>query len=579
MASANVSFYVNTGAEIHWRQASSFHTDPVAVKILLTGLVGMIVVQALLTVFSFFTTPYLYNIVGVPVDILGSFAESVHCRFLECYKSRKPHLPDPNSFEHVLGDEDVDDDDMPGDNLDSLPLMNAYGYADQYTPLTKGGPPPPPSTLKRSLVLLVAFLLLLLRFIRPAATSYGYLSLTLLLTPFEKTPTVREWNDVVDLSWLPGDYGWLDNRTALDTPPKFDWLLPQPRLPGFRDWNVTAGRQHYNPARDPIHVSNLGLPVLESLRDVLHNGSVPIKHVFVIKLESTREDVFPVRRESSIYNRVRRSYDHGQIPDYVERNLSSLTPTAERLTGTPSGFGPQKNGDRAPYGGIHATNSYTSSTYTLKSLVGSLCGVTPLVADFNREYSHNIYQPCLAQILEAMNVQKRGVNASESEDFITWPWHPAYMQSVTDDYDFQHRLTLALGYKHVVNKEILWNDHVAAANNATVEGRKPNFNPLNFLGFSDNELLPYFRRIINRAEKRHERLFLTHLTGVTHHPWTLPGGKRNMSVYLDSELRHDKFNRYLSSIGLADRWLGQILDLLEETGVANETLLVITGDQ
>jgi hypothetical protein len=37
-------------------------------------------------------------------------------------------------------------------------------------------------------------------------------------------------------------------------------------------------------------------------------------------------------------------------------------------------------------------------------------------------------------------------------------------------------------------------------------------------------------------------------------------------------------SRYLNSIGYVDRWLAKVLDILEEEGVADETLIVLVGD-
>ena len=578
MASANISFYVSTGAEIHWRQAASFQLDPVALKIMSTGLAGMLIAEVLLIVGAYFATPYLYDAVGCVIDAISWFVGLIRAR-LRCWGKRKGRLQSrksaeesaedpilPESEEEDVSEEETEDD---YDLLNTVPLLND---AEQYSrrPSSEGSvnkqATQGPSLLKRSLILSVALLVLILRCARPGATSYAFLSQTLVLTPFARPPQVREWSELFDLSWLPGNYDdWLGNRTALDITPRFGWAPPA-RLRGFRDWNGTAHHLHYNPAKDPLHISNLDLPVLDSLRDALSSGNVPIKHVMVIKLESTREDVFPLRNQSYIYDRIHDSYGKEGVPELVERNVANLTRTAERLTGMSSGFKPLADDDDGPqpYGGIHATNSYTSSTYTLKSLVGSLCGVSPLTVDFNREYNHHIYQPCLPHIFEAMNGQS---SHEITDDFTTWPWHAAYMQAVTEGYDNQDALSPVMGYRHVVDAETIRRDHA-------VDDRPKHDKDLNFLGFSDTKLRPYFRRIFTRAAKNRERLFLTHLTGVSHFPWKMFRGE------FDELIRgRGQLNRYLNTIGFADRWLRQILDLLEENGVANETLLVITGDQ
>ncbi|KAJ5736263.1 uncharacterized protein N7483_001388 [Penicillium malachiteum] len=117
-------------------------------------------------------------------------------------------------------------------------------------------------------------------------------------------------------------------------------------------------------------------------------------------------------------------------------------------------------------------------------------------------------------------------NASGTDNFTKWPWHSIYMQSVTDRYDDQSKLTPALGFHDMKTKEII--------------GR-------------------------------------THLTGTTHHPWGLPN--KTYERILGSENRHNNdLNKYLNAVGFQDKWLTEIIDILEEKGVANETLFVMAGD-
>lgn len=56
-----------------------------------------------------------------------------------------------------------------------------------------------------------------------------------------------------------------------------------------------------------------------------------------------------------------------------------------------------------PYDGISANKDYTAGTYTLKSIAGTVCGVNPLAINYNVEYQHNIYQPCLPHIFGVLS--------------------------------------------------------------------------------------------------------------------------------------------------------------------------------
>lgn len=93
----------------------------------------------------------------------------------------------------------------------------------------------------------------------------------------------------------------------------------------------------------------------------------------------------------------------------------------------------------------------------------------------------------------------------------------------------------------------------------------------------------YLKDAIVNAEHNHERLFVTHLTGLTHHPWDLPPGVEYAemmgSVANSWGGKNDALNHYLNTIAYNDRWYAKVLDILEETGVANETLFILTGDQ
>jgi phosphoglycerol transferase MdoB-like AlkP superfamily enzyme len=144
-----------------------------------------------------------------------------------------------------------------------------------------------------------------------------------------------------------------------------------------------------------------------------------------------------------------------------------------------------------------------------------------------------------------------------------------WMQSVTEGYDNQDRLTPVLGFKDKKTKEI-------------IEGPEAKYPPkgeeVNYYGYADTELEDYIRDAIDDAERDHERLFLTHLTGTTHHPWGLPGDVYDQ-ILGSLKGQNEDLNRYLNAVGFVDNWLATILRILQEKGVANETLVVMAGDQ
>lgn len=581
MSAANTSFFVTTGAEIHWRQAGNLMGDVAAFKMLLTGLTGMLITDMIFFAASWCATPCLHNGVGdvfrTAGEVLGILASFVtpwfrllgaflvrHLRTLAAplirHLRQRKILPDPEAYEQVPRD-DYRDDYLYEDRVESDPPLfeGAMGETEKTSSYMR----------KRYLILAPIAAVLLLDFFRPADASYTFLSQTLPLAPFDN-PKSRSGHTLVDIG-LPSELEWLNDRTALSVPHRLDWLPPG-NWAGFKDWqdNTTApeNRRHYDPVKDPLHISNLKGDIIAPLRDILHSGNVKIKHVILIKMESTRPDVFPFRKDSYLHDRIRKSYGRNGIPSSVEKRLAKFTRTSERLTGIPSGFQTAEE-PFIPYGGIRATNSYTASTYTLKSLEATLCGVVPLVADFNVDYQYHIYQPCMPQIIDALSAHYN--HTPRTNDFTSWPWNSGFMQSVTDTYDNQHPLTEALGFKDIVSKDSITSDLQGNSSTETEE--------ISNWGYPDDDLRTYFRNAIENAEHDRQRLFITYLTGISHHPWHMRQDKFDEFVGSQRHTSNDHLNRYLNTIGFMDKWYEELFGILEETGIANETLVVMTGDQ
>ncbi|KAF7586667.1 hypothetical protein BBP40_008516 [Aspergillus hancockii] len=563
MLAANTSFYVVTGAEIHWRQATSFHHDAAAMRTLLTGLVGFLIVEGILMVITWFAAGFVHRMTGGILHVLAWPFRALADRLQPCLRRlrgsvRRQPLPDPEIYEQIAVDDYLDDK---SDDGESDHLLNTTTQAPTERRRTD-------TPMRRFIILGLFCSFLFLRFLRPWAPAYMFLSGALPLTPFFEGGGHRR--SPVDATALPGDYGDLEERSSLHPAPSWDWM-PQKGLPGFSDWDKTDRfALHYTPSMDPLHISNRENPVLDSLRPVLEADGVKIKHIILLKLESTRGDVFPLKKDSFMWNRIAESHKDHKIPPEIQKRLSNLTRTAEWLTGFDGGF--QHNdtlhADRKVYGGISARNAHTTGTYTLKSLVGTLCGVTPLVADFNREYKNHIYQPCLPHVFNALSQQHDISN--ETDDFTAWPWHSVWMQSVTETYDNQDKLTPALGYHDKVTKETL---EEPTSKHYPVKSEE-----INYYGYPDTELSDYIRDAIDDAERSHTRLFLTHLTGTTHHPWGMPHDEFEEFLGSSWTGHNNDVNRYLNTIGFADNWIAEIISILEEKGIADETLLVMAGD-
>ncbi|KAL3469192.1 alkaline-phosphatase-like protein [Aspergillus californicus] len=557
MASANISFYFTAGAEINWRQAKSFHRDAAAIRTLLTGLTGFLIVEAILTVIAWFVAPFVHRVVGGILHVLAEPFKLLRPLFNRVYsrvrhiRLRSQTLPDPEVYEDIACE---DYQDYKSDDEESDYLLNTNTSHPVPKPQTRI------SLAKRLVVWLPLCFLAVLRLSRPPYPSYIFLSGALPMSPFAgmHRPTLGE-----QAGNIP-DYIWLEGQTSLAKPPAWDWM-PKETLPGFEDWH--GNRLHYTPSKDPLHLSNLQEPVLESLRETLSSGDVNIKHVILIKLESTRSDVFPLRNGTFMWDRIVDSFDDKEIPEEAVKTVSNLTRTAEYLTGFDNGFDQYREGERKSYGGISARNGFTTGTYTIKSVAGTVCGISPLVADFNREYKYHIYNPCFPQVVNALSHQE---DITEEDDYRTWPWHSVWMQSVTDTYDHQNKLTPKLGFEDIYTKERI--------EKPDAKHYPLTYEEVNYYGYPDTELADYLRDAIDDAEENHNRLFLTHLTGTTHHPWGMPDDEFDKIMGSSFKGKNGDMNRYLNTIGFGDRWLAQILDILEEKGIRNETLIAMAGD-
>jgi hypothetical protein len=572
MAAANTSFYVFTGAEIHWRQAKSFNGDAAAIHTLLSGLTGFLIVEGILLTVSLFAAHSIHAITGGILHVwawpfrwvfarVRPHVEPLTQRFRPRSQSHVPDLPDPRIYEEIAMDDNDDaSDHEEGDHLlDHLSKTQLPNRLPASKRVTDGVP-------QRALILGLFSLFLFLRFLRPWDPVYMYMSTSL---PLSTVIEGAERHSPVDTTGTPSYFDYLDSFTALAPTVHWKWMSKEP-IAGFEDWDQSNPQAvHYSPQEDPLHISNLNKPVLEEIHNALASGDVKIKHVVFLKLESARADIFPLQKDSFMYKRIAETWDDKKIPPEVEDRIANLTRTAEFLTNFPNGFEHNDNrfNGRKAYGGISAKDAITTSTYTLKSLTGSFCGVTPLVADFNREFDHHVYQPCLPQVFDMLNQQPD--ITSDSDDFTKWPWHSTFMMSVTEMYDNQDKLTPHLGFRDKQTKETITKPE---AKHYPVKSKE-----VNYYGYVEAELREYIRDAFDDAERDHQRLFLTHLTSTTHHPWGVPNNTYDEIMGSSSGANND-LNHYLNSVGYVDDWLADLIDILEEKGVANETLFVMAGD-
>lgn len=567
LGTINISFFAVTGSEVHWRNIA-FATDASSRAVLLTGLVSCAVVLSTLLIVSWVLQDLLYFVVGLGADIVRWPFTFVLRKLsitrnqpLDVKYANIPQQDVERAAKHRL----LEDDDFYYAEKHRLEEEDCAGSATGIQP----------STWKSWFMLLLYLLSgaallaqLILSIVRPHESAMVFMSWTPALLPFvDFTFSSPNLDSLLPLYNTSIGHSW-DNFTALDDPMPLPWLPKEKPLRGFEDW-YNPNMKHYSKASDPQKLSNWEDDLLPELRNKL--AQVPIRNVMLVVLESTRKDVFPIKKGGLIWDTFAKSFENHLLPEEIQERLATLTPTASLLTGDyDDGFElqPPKIKRR---GGINANNAHTTGTYTLKSLVGTICGISPLVADFNLEYLHHIYQPCLPHILEAFNALAPA-EGKVKDDFTTFKWNSSFFQSVTIGYDKQNVLMQDMGFDadRLISKEYL---RSSGARFGAVH--QPD---INYFGMPEATLEEYIRDTFSSAKKNDERVFLTHLTSTSHHPFSFPNSKAYKYLPLSDDKSLEDLSHYTNGIGYVDRWLGKILDILDEEGVADETLLVFVGD-
>jgi hypothetical protein len=334
----------------------------------------------------------------------------------------------------------------------------------------------------------------------------------------------------------------------------------------------------YNPVSDPLKITNLDSDIVQPLKAAIGDGSVKIKHVVFILMESLREELFPIQQGSDIHRFIMESHDE-EGRDKINELVSQLTPNSQRITGKPGNFlDPEGNpftassgdwDDQTPegFGGLNVVGAFSPSSVSTKSIAASQCGVWPMAVEMFEEAETESYQPCLPQIFSLFNQMKKD---NRTGDFREQQWHTGFFQAVTDTYDRQNDFDKKLGFDETVSRARIKKDN----------RKNPMVEEINYFGYSDTQLKSYIDDFVKNVTANNQRMFLSTFTSTTHHPWALPSWFETVS-YMGSNGKkrmHKDFNKYLNTIRFHDAWLGELMNILDKRGVSNETLVVFAGD-
>ncbi|KAB2573279.1 hypothetical protein DBV05_g8066 [Lasiodiplodia theobromae] len=573
-SASQISFYMTTGGEVQWMAAGNLAKDPGGLRMLLSELPKFFICILAFTIVSWLIAP---RFDAVTTNICKTTSLSFR-QMYRCLRGR----PQLNEYQPL--DENSDKSIPSREEIPSLRKSAA-------TCVT---------------VLTIVITVLILQIVRPRNPPYAHMSGSLPITLFESLffspingdfclpyPTRHvefPFEEYAKVSGHAPPAEWKPiteecrhhhhHHERPDEPPSpihpIAWeeaahAPPTPRGDGPPRHGHDGG---YDPSCDPLKLSNLDQSPLDALME-----AAKIKHVLFVTLESTRKDMFPFKKDSAVYNSILSSYGAGKLDaaEELDKKLKNLTRTAAFLTGESTGFGQDETLNRpwasefkAGHGGINVQRAVTGSAFTLKSLVTSHCGIDPLPVDFTEEVRGRMYQPCFPHVTGLFNkAQKPGSSASH-------PWDAALVQSITDQWDSQYTLDDQMGFSPA---NVILDTTIEDPSAAHFPPKEPR---CNYFGYPETESLPYLRDMFVNATRSGRRLWASHITSTTHHPYAVPAAWDGVEEYVAKRrfagLENEEFDRYLNTIKYQDGYLDTLMTMLHEVGVLRETLVVVVGD-
>ncbi|CAF4819057.1 unnamed protein product [Rotaria socialis] len=257
----------------------------------------------------------------------------------------------------------------------------------------------------------------------------------------------------------------------------------------------------------------------------------PIKHVFIIVLESIRADAVPLNE--SLANAVNLNFTFNTTAETVTPLLSSLWTNS-----------------------VHTIASVASS-YTLKSLLSIFCGIYPINVNFLKEANPEniLYEKCLPELLREIFLTNNNEPAFSS----------AFFTAARDDFDHQREIIDKMKF-----------DTVRSASNIYHEIGY--ISDLGMFGPADPHILPLLWKWIdqNLAEQPTKHLMTSLLITGTHEPFPMPHNQRQDEYYYYIDESH--INNYLNALHITDKFIKEIIDGFVSRHLYDDTLFVITSD-
>jgi arylsulfatase A-like enzyme len=188
---------------------------------------------------------------------------------------------------------------------------------------------------------------------------------------------------------------------------------------------------------------------------------------------------------------------------------------------------------------LWADRAYAVVPHSSKANVAILCGVEPNPKLSITESTPNgLPTRCMASLLDANG------------------YHTALFENASSTFERWDLIAKNMGYR----------DFVDEAGMPTY-----GFERANYFGFEDDVMIEPTRLWVNKNKDK--PFFLTYVTVTPHHQYLAP--QRYGRVQYSED---DLFNRYLNSVRYMDFFVKNVVDMLKEQGVWEDTILVLVGD-
>eukprot|EP00834_Sanchytrium_tribonematis_P007801 NODE_771_length_4026_cov_0.732620.p1 type:complete len:660 gc:universal NODE_771_length_4026_cov_0.732620:1752-3731(+) len=240
------------------------------------------------------------------------------------------------------------------------------------------------------------------------------------------------------------------------------------------------------------------------------------KNVLFLYMESARSDMIPFNPNSEFAKKY--------IPN------THLTPFLSNLFNSDSS--------------VRVDHMKSVSSYTIKSLMSTQCGIFPLPVDMNVEFKNTPYSKCFPQILTESNFTTTHIQASD------------------DHFDSQYLTIPQQGYSDKIGLIDMYDYFVDNGLKVPLK--------VGYFGYDDHYNLQFFNQTIQNSMKSGKPWMISSITNIMHNPFKTPNN------FKDKHYDNDPLNNAeLNAIRFTDEYIQQVFKLIEND---ENTLVVLLGD-